>query len=109
MAGHYFMMRFAVLGAAILMLLLLRPACELLPTHATVAVDAAACCTSLSHGDAFETSDLAASGPSGNALPGPLAMAYLAGAALFVGTPLLLASGALRTRSFYARSARILR
>ena len=100
---------FAVLGAVALLVLLWRPACDLLSAHAAPSDDPAACCASLGHGDALEAADAAAPGPGGKTLAGPLPLSYLTFAALFaLGTP-LFARGSLRTRSFYARSARILR
>jgi len=100
---------FAVLGAAALLVLLWRPACDLLSTHAAVSDDPAACCASLEHGDAPEAADVAASAPGGKSLVGPLPVSYRTGAALFALSAPFFASGSLRTRSFYARSARILR
>jgi hypothetical protein len=99
---------FAVLGAAALLVLLLRPACDLLPTHAAGAEDPAACCASVEGGDALAAPDLATPGPGGKAPVGPLAIAFLA-AALFPRSAPLFASAPSQTRSFYARSARIRR
>lgn len=100
---------FTVLAAAALFLLLLRPACELLPAHAAIAGEPASCCANLTHGDGLQAPDLAAAGPSGKALLGPFATSYVIGAALFAAAVSLLGRGSPPPRSFYARSARILR
>jgi len=103
------MMRFALLAAAALMVLLLRPACDLLPTHAAVPDHPASCCASVEHAATFESWDLATPGTGGKALVGARATSYLAGAAFVVRTLPLFASGSLPSLSFHLRSARILR
>lgn len=107
MAARRLTMLFA---ASALLALTLWAGCDLLPGHAAGSGDPAACCVSLGYGDALASPDLASPGTSGKTPAGPPAVAYFfTGAATLLGVALLRTSAAQRPRSFYARSARILR
>lgn len=99
-----------LLAAFGLLALTLWAGCDLLPAHAAGAGDPAACCASLEYGNGLASPDLASPGTSGKAPAGPPAVAYFfTGAATLLGVALLRTGAAQRPRSFYARSARILR
>lgn len=99
---------FLFLAAAALSVLLLRPVCEVLFSHAGVAQEPAACCASVVHGGALDLADLATPGPGGKPLLGDVA--DLVGAS-FSPHPAAtrFASPVLPARSYYTRSSRIQR
>lgn len=106
--GGRFAALFFVMATIAVSFLLWQPLCDAAHLHASAAIDAEACCSSVeSTGD--EPSALATSHAGAKPLAAGLAPSYLGGAASLLGAVLLFTSAPLPQRSFYARSARILR
>ncbi len=101
---------FLLLAALSVSLLLARPLCDAGLWHAHAAPsDDPACCSSLEQRTHSKSPNVAATTAGGQPLPALPAFFYLLAAALFAGPALRLISAQPPARSFYARSARILR
>ena len=97
---------FLLLAAAALSVILLRPVCEAAFGHKPLAQHPAACCESVEDGE-LDIADLAPPGPG--AKPVGASFAYAMGAALMASATVFFKSAPATTRSYYSRSARILR
>lgn len=98
---------FLLLAVAALSVMLWRPVCEAAFGHASPAQHSAACCESVSDGSDLEIADLAPPTPGGN--PVLASFAYFNGAAFMARAAVAFTTALPPTRSYYSRSARILR
>ncbi len=98
---------FLLLAVAALFVILLRPVCEATFGHASPGQHSAACCESVADGSDLEIADLAPPGPS--AKPVSAFFAYTIGAAFMARAAVLFETAPPPFRSYYSRSARILR
>jgi hypothetical protein len=98
---------FLVLAVAALSVIALRPVCEATFGHSQHGQPSAACCESVVDGSQLALADLAPPAPGAKPIAAsfgyPLPVAFIAPAAVQFATALTL------TRSYYSRSARILR
>jgi hypothetical protein len=98
---------FLMLAAAALSVIVLRPVCEATFGHSQHGQHSAACCESVVDGSQLDLADLAPPGPG--AKPVAASFAYPLPAAFIAPAAVLFATALTPTRSYYSRSARILR
>lgn len=98
---------FLLLTVAALSVILLRPVCEATFKHPVSGQHSAACCESVVDGSQLGIGDMAPPGPA--AKPPVAFFAYSIGAAFMASVALVLPSASPPPRSYYSRSARILR
>lgn len=98
---------FLVLVAAALAVLLLRPVCEATFKHPAPGQHSAACCESVADGSQLNLADMAPPGPAAKpvavSFANPIPIAFMAPVAV------MFTAALAPTRSYYSRSARILR
>ncbi|TAK88032.1 MAG: hypothetical protein EPO20_00940 [Betaproteobacteria bacterium] len=98
---------FLLLAVTALSVVLLRPICEATFKHPAPGQHSAACCESVADGSQLNLADMAPPGPSAKPIAAsfayPIPIAFLAPVAVMFTTALA------PTRSYYSRSARILR
>lgn len=99
---------FLLLAAAALSVILLRPVCETAFGHAPLGQQhSAACCESVADGSELDLADLAPPTPGAKFLGA--SFAYPIGVAFIARAAVIFADAFPPNRSFYSRSARILR
>ena len=98
---------FLLLVAAALSVIVLRPVCEAAFGHSLLGQHTAACCESVEDGSQLSLVDSAPPGPGAKPLAAPFA--YPVGAGFMARAAVVFATALSPARSYYSRSARILR
>ena len=98
---------FLLLAIAAVSVMLLRPVCEATFKHPAPGQHSAACCESVVDGSQLSIADMAPPGPAAK-LPAPT-FAYPIGAVFLASAAAVFAPALPPIRSYYSRSARILR
>ena len=98
---------FLLLVTAALSVILLRPVCEATFKHPAHGQPSAACCQSVADGSQLNLADMAPPGPEAKPIAAPFA--YPVPIGFMAPVAVMFATALAPTRSYYSRSARILR